>query len=140
MESTSPDAREPATRCAAGAAGEAAELVAKTGTHVLSLDETAGPAASSERPVGPSDRSGRCTKPTLRAEKPEHGRIAELAEYVKDAGLPLPEPPRPLPPVSSDQVRLVCSMAVRPPQSTAGVDETSAFESLHVGKDRPGAS
>jgi hypothetical protein len=50
----------------------------------------------------------------VRSEQPASIRTAQLAEYVKEEGLPLPEPPEPLPPVSKEEIRLVCWMAVSP--------------------------
>jgi len=52
----------------------------------------------------------------VRSDRPARERVALLAEYVKEEGLPLPEPPEPLPPVEKDDIRLVCWMAVRPPE------------------------
>ena len=51
----------------------------------------------------------------VRSGEPAQARVALLAEYVKVEGLPLPEPPEPLPPVGRDEIRLVCWMAVAPP-------------------------
>jgi hypothetical protein len=50
----------------------------------------------------------------VRSDHAAGTRIAELAEYVRDEGLPIPEPPKPLPPVEKSDVRLVCWMAVAP--------------------------
>jgi len=51
----------------------------------------------------------------VRSDQPARTRVDELSKYVKEEGLPIPEPPEPLPPVGSDEVRLVCWMAVKPP-------------------------
>ncbi len=61
----------------------------------------------------------------VRSDRPARERVALLAEYVKEEGLPLPEPPEPLPPVEQDDIRLVCWMAVRPPDAVAAGDEVA---------------
>jgi hypothetical protein len=52
----------------------------------------------------------------VRSDRPPRERVALLADYVKEEGLLLPEPPEPLPQVDKDDIRLVCWMAVRPPE------------------------
>lgn len=52
----------------------------------------------------------------VRSDRPARERVALLAEYVKEEGLPLPEPPEPLPPIEKEEIRVVCWMAVRPPE------------------------
>jgi len=59
----------------------------------------------------------------VRSDRPPKERVALLAEYVKDEGLPVPEPPEPLPPVDKDAIRLVCWMAVRPPEPIQPIAE-----------------
>lgn len=39
-------------------------------------------------------------------------KIQKLQQFVKETGLPMPKPPEPLPPVSPDEIRVVCWMAV----------------------------
>lgn len=56
----------------------------------------------------------------VRSDRPPRERVSLLAEYVKEEGLPLPEPPEPLPPIDKDEIRLVCWMAVRPPSVLSG--------------------
>ncbi|MEX1171819.1 MAG: helicase-related protein [Chloroflexota bacterium] len=59
----------------------------------------------------------------VRSGQPARTRVSELAEYVKEEGLPLPEPPEPLLPVDRDDIRLVCWMAVRPHEPTQTIGE-----------------
>ena len=59
----------------------------------------------------------------VRSDRPARERVALLAEYVKEEGLALPEPPEPLPPVEKDDIRLVCWMAVRPPDHVPTIAE-----------------
>jgi hypothetical protein len=44
----------------------------------------------------------------------ETEKVLTLQKFVKDAGLPLPVKPEPLPPVRIDDIRVVCWMAVTP--------------------------
>jgi hypothetical protein len=90
---------------------EAAELVVTAGSE-LGLEEQQGllrrlNARWDRRIVSEVRR-------IVRSGDPGKTRVAELAEYVKEEGLPLPEPPEPLPPVDRGDIRLVCWMAVRP--------------------------
>lgn len=91
---------------------EAAELVVTSGEG-LGLEEQQGllrrlNARWDRRIVGEVRR-------IVRSDQPARTRINELAQYVREEGLPIPEPPEPLPPVDRDDVRLVCWMAVTPP-------------------------
>jgi hypothetical protein len=65
----------------------------------------------------------------VRSEEPAKTRVTQLAEYVKEEGLPLPEPPKPLPPVDRNDVRLVCWIAVRPPDQ---LDDPDLTEAVHA--------
>jgi hypothetical protein len=50
--------------------------------------------------------------------KTEAEKVASLQAFVKEAGLPLPTPPKPLPPVKKEDIRVICWMAV---QSAASI-------------------
>ncbi|HET8929570.1 MAG TPA: hypothetical protein VFN21_02825, partial [Acidimicrobiales bacterium] len=55
----------------------------------------------------------------VRTDESASKRVQDLSEYVRKEGLPVPENPEPLPPIDSDDIRLVCWMAVEPTAPTA---------------------
>jgi len=61
----------------------------------------------------PSKKVERAVRSALSLDGSDREKILAVKEEVEAAGLQKPEPPKPLDPVSENQVRLVCWMAVK---------------------------
>ena len=59
-------------------------------------------------------------------ERSPRDKVSQLLEFITEAGLPIPEQPRPRTPVRRDDVRIVCWMAVTP--CSIGAAETGDAE------------
>ena len=61
----------------------------------------------------PSKKVERAVRSALSLDGSDQEKILAVKQEVEAAGLQKPEPPKPLDPVSENQVRLVCWMAVK---------------------------
>lgn len=97
---------------------DAIELVSDHGTHLSA--EVQGDLAA--RLNGRWERAiVRQVRTIVRNEEmTPRDRVDALLEFVTEAGLPMPEQPKPLPSVRKDDIRVVCWMAVQPAASAPG--------------------